>query len=821
MFKTKIDRLFGYIRPFTIVLCCALCAMLLMRFAELGYLFTLAKFGVPRVIGRGLLSMFMCLGVATAALLPLYALLAWWRQRLATAVSAALFGLLIFAEAGLTAIALRRGLPIGSELIMRPSSELLHTLNSVMPVWAAVVLCIGSIGAFTCVCLWATRLRLPRWLTAGAMLLLLLTAPFVGLHKTLTRDIQKPPVANYITNKTLYMLQSCMHLSKVHGHSYGQAFELDRSMLEQFLRDNPGLQPIDSLYPLERTSSSIPDVLSPYFAQLPDGQLPNIVIVVAESLGREWSGDNELGVSFTPFFDSLTRHALYWPNCLSTSNRSFGAVPAITGSVPPGPRGFQFGIMPQHNTLISLLRSNGYRANAFYASDFEFDGIYEYLQAQQVDYFSSSFKMEALGSNKPDVHSFWGYHDEHLFRRSLEELERMDSSNAPMFNLFITISAHDELSLYNGNEQARYISQTQAIIDNAPSESYSDAQQYLKNKAALLYADNALRVLFQRYSKRPDFERTIFVVTGDHSLGVQVRNRLALQHVPLLIWSPLLTRSAQHQPLVTHLDIAPSLAALLHERYGMNMPATVQWASNGLSAGTKFEAKRRMLLLDYDHEITKMLYDNHFYRADLDEAYNIDPTLNIHPIEDKTLKKNLQDKLLIYRHINNYIYLSDHLTQNTLVEIDDSFEILMNHGIDSLTRYALPQPPSQMQPEDYPLLRGYTIVDNLKKLRVKITAKLKVEGNLYEYSQMLLKIGCFGNEFQQIEYYGHITKYLNTDDIQNGQWYDLHIVKDFPLRDVHDANVYIVLSNVTDDSCWTNDNILHLKDIYITVEGSR
>lgn len=816
-----INKTLQFIRPFAIVVCCALGAMLLMRLAELGYLLTVAKFGVPRVVGRGLMSMLMCLGMATAVLLPIYVLLAWWRQRLATAMSAALFGLLIFAEATLTAVAMRRGIPIGSELIMRPAREVLHTLSSVMPVWVAVMICMVAIGAFTCVCLWATRLRLPRWLTIGALMLVLLTAPFVRHHQRLTRDIGKPRVATYIQNKTLYLLHSCKHISTVQGHSYGQAFELDRSILEQFLRDNPGLQPIDSLYPIERASSTIPDVLSPYFAPLPDGQLPNIVIVVAESLGREWSGDNELGVSFTPFFDSLARHALYWPNCLSTSNRSFGAVPAITGSVPPGPRGFQFGVMPQHNTLISLLRSNGYRANAFYAGDFEFDGIYEYLQAQQVDYYSNTFKKEALESNRPEQHFYWGYHDEHLFRRSLEELARIDSCKMPMLNLFITISAHDELNLYNRTEQDHYISQTQAIIDKVATEQRTEAQQYLKHKAAILYADNSLRTLFQRYSKRPDFGRTIFVITGDHALGQQVRNRLTLQHVPLLIWSPLLTNTAQHQPLVTHLDIAPSLAALLHKRYGMNMPATVQWASNGLSIGTKFEAKRRMLLLDYDHEITKILYDNYFYRADLGEAYSIDPALNIHPIEDKSLTNSLQDKLLIYKHINNYMYLTDHLTQNPLVEKDGNFEVLLYHGIDSLTRHALPQPPSQMHPEDYPLLRRYTNIDGIKKLRVKITAKLKIDGNLYQDKQITLKIGCFGNEFQQIEYYGHITKYLNTDDIREGQWYDLHVMKYFPLRDVHDANFYVVLSNVADDASWTNDNTLHLKDIYITVEGSR
>lgn len=821
MFKTRIDRLFGYMHPFAAVVLCALCAMLLMRLAELGLLFTMEKFAVPRVVGRGLLSMLMCLGAATALLLPLYALLAWWRQRLATAVSAALFGLLIFAEAGLTSIALRRGLPIGSELIMRPSHEVLHTLSSAMPVWLAVGLCVGAVGAFTGVSLWATRLRLPRGLTAAALVLVLMAAPFAPKAGKLTSNITKPKVANYIENKTLFLVRSCLHMSRVKEHSYGHDFVLNHNMLERFLRDNPGLQPLDSLYPLERPSSTIPDVLSGFFAPLPDGQLPNVVVVVAESLGREWSGDNELGVSFTPFFDSLARHGLYWPNCLSTSTRSFGAVPSITGSVPPGPRGFQFGIMPQHNSLISLLRSNGYRANAFYASDFEFDGIYEYLLAQQVDYFSSTFKKEALGCGEPDkLCSYWGYHDEYLFQRSLQELERIDSSKSPLFNLFITISAHDELNLNNASEQAHYMHLTQSLIDQLPDGKRGEAQRHLKGKAALLYSDHALRQLFRRYSQRPDFERTIFVITGDHSLGLQVCNRLGFHHVPLLIWSPLLTRSAQHQPLVTHLDIAPSLAALLHGRYGMPLPATAQWASNGLGTGTRFEAKRRMLLLDYDHEITKMIYDNYMFLSDIDEVYAITPTLDMLPVHDASIKDTLRGKLLLYKYINNYIYTTDHLTQHPLVE-REHFELLTYRSIDAFTGHALPQPPSQMQPKEYILLKMPVSTNGFSKLRVQLMGKLMVEGDVCGHHQMTLKMGCYGGNMQHVEYYGYITKYLKDDDLKSDEWYNLHIIRDFNVNNSENVEFYLVLSNVTDDTNWVEDNTLHFNDIYITLEGSR
>jgi phosphoglycerol transferase MdoB-like AlkP superfamily enzyme len=38
--------------------------------------------------------------------------------------------------------------------------------------------------------------------------------------------------------------------------------------------------------------------------------------------------------------------------------------------------------------------------------------------------------------------------------------------------------------------------------------------------------------IFQAYAKRPDFNNTIFVITGDHSCGNRNKNFLSSYHVP-------------------------------------------------------------------------------------------------------------------------------------------------------------------------------------------------------------------------------------------------------------------------------------------------
>ena len=158
--------------------------------------------------------------------------------------------------------------------------------------------------------------------------------------------------------------------------------EFNEEKIEKYKSIFPEREISDDRYPLERTDD-INNVLGQYFKKTEDK--PNIVVIVVESLGADLFGVNKYGYTFTPFLDSLSRHSLLWTNCLSTTPRSFGAVPAITGSVPHGLKGFQFGDIPEYNSLFSVLKDNDYHTSAFYAGEFSFDRAYDYLISQHTD----------------------------------------------------------------------------------------------------------------------------------------------------------------------------------------------------------------------------------------------------------------------------------------------------------------------------------------------------------------------------------------------------------------------------------------------------
>ena len=128
----------------------------------------------------------------------------------------------------------------------------------------------------------------------------------------------------------------------------------------------------------------------------------------------------------TPFLDSLSRHSLLWSNCLSTTPRSAGVLPAITASVPYGAKGFQFGDIPACNSLLPILKENGYNNNVFYACPFSFDRISDYLSSQNIDYMSP-FKNECTQTKTRMISII--HHGDIMTRKCLREVLK-SSENA-------------------------------------------------------------------------------------------------------------------------------------------------------------------------------------------------------------------------------------------------------------------------------------------------------------------------------------------------------------------------------------------------------
>jgi phosphoglycerol transferase MdoB-like AlkP superfamily enzyme len=192
---------------------------------------------------------------------------------------------------------------------------------------------------------------------------------------------------------------------------------------------------------------------------------PNVVIIISESLSAVISGKNTLSGSLTPFTDSLMKAGLSWQYFLSNANKSYGAIPNILASAPPGigERGFintkveylDHKKYPAHTSLVELLKQNGYVTNYYYGGWGAFDNVCFYLAEKHLDNYicEGNFDHAKYGKRKEILQNkVWGYNDKQLFEQSMT-LFKKHVNNRPFLSVYQTLSSH---SPYNLSEDSYY-----------------------------------------------------------------------------------------------------------------------------------------------------------------------------------------------------------------------------------------------------------------------------------------------------------------------------------------------------------------------------
>ena len=79
------------------------------------------------------------------------------------------------------------------------------------------------------------------------------------------------------------------------------------------------------------------------------------------------------------------------------------------------------------------------------------------------------------------------------------------------------------------------------------------------------YTDYAIGKFIKDASKKPWFKDTLFVIVADHSASAAGKTRLpvAVYHIPLIFYAPALLKPAVFAPVVSQIDIAPTLVEVL------------------------------------------------------------------------------------------------------------------------------------------------------------------------------------------------------------------------------------------------------------------
>lgn len=524
---------------------------------------------------------------------------------------------------------------------------------------------------------------------------LLLVAAVVVPYNRLVREERLYP-AHYdfclAVNQPSYSFIKIMDY--MHEKSFlGQADSplYDESIMEAveaYHAAHPEFEYDDPTYPFYRKATD-PDVLGPFFKQTSDGVPPNVVFIIVEGLGRRLTAMWEPMLSFTPFIDSLASEGLFWPQCLSTAERTFGVLPSVFASAPHGRYGFSTTLAPtpRHNSLLRDFERNGYYTSFYYGGDMSFDHYDFFMKSNHVDYlFAPPMVVEDSAHYRLLMENHrWGLDDDQLVGGAIQHMMADSANRRPFVDIYLTLSTHEPFLV---DSIENYEVMVRERVENTPNLTDMEKGNVLKNIpifACYLYLDGCIRRLMDYYASRSDYDNTVFIITGDHRMAPLPFGRAIRKYnVPLIIYSPLLTRTKQMEAVVSHLDITPSINAFLHANYDYAIDDHCHWLGTSFDTVASFRNTRKLMFMLNNRDVVD--YCDSEYIISNRNLYHLDSLLVETTVEDpiryQQMKKELDDFDIVSRFVvqsdlllpkNDQLQLySCHLDfdRNTLVVFD-------------------------------------------------------------------------------------------------------------------------------------------------------
>lgn len=273
----------------------------------------------------------------------------------------------------------------------------------------------------------------------------------------------------------------------------------------------------------------------------------NVMIVIVESFARQYVGSLNTELEgykgYTPCFDSIARQGLLFKQAFANGRISIDAMPALLASLPKINEHFVTSAYALNNIggLGTILGARGYNSQFFHGGTngtMNFDAFVK--QAGYQHYFGRTEY-----ANDADFDGIWGVWDEPFLLRTADELNKMAE---PFLGTVFTVSSHGPYQM-----PAQYVGR------------FPDEGEPLVK--CIGYTDYALGKFFQKVSREPWFNNTLFVVTADHSSGdllEKYRTSVLRFAVPMLLYAPGSTlRGLDTTTTVQHADLLPTLLTLL------------------------------------------------------------------------------------------------------------------------------------------------------------------------------------------------------------------------------------------------------------------
>ncbi len=559
------------------------------------------------------------------------------------------------------------------------------------------------------------KLRFRKWQSAALLLLSLLAVCFYKFSMPSANNFRQTGAYYLECNKVSYWVDdSYNYLRTKDQFNAGKLNDKQLADAITFYQQNHPFDYTSTEYPLLHKNNS-KDVLGSFFnlQQTP----PNIVILVVEGLSRDFSGDKAYATSFTPFLDSLSTKSLVWDNFLSTAPGTFAAHPAISGSLPYGKTGFSLmGVMPDHLSLIKILRLNGYWTNFMIGFNPDFDNMGGYIRLQGTDFILSHYgpKYKEMGVGEEG----WsmGYPDDALYNRSFEVMDSL--KKMPYLNIYHTGTTHMPYLFDQSPIYSKLFDEKMKTINVSP-EVKRTLKACKKVLITYMFSDDCIKHFFSEYAKRPEYSNTIFFITGDHHIGsFPSTGNIDDYHVPLIIYSPMLKAPHKFYSVNSHNNLAPTITALVLNNYKMPyIPEEVNWMGDVIDTCTAFRNTQSMPFMAWSREINDYIYKE--YMLSEGKLYKLTPDLLMEPYRNDSIQEHINLLLENFKVINSYVCDKNKIFPKEKILMPGEKKLLSSFN-DSLLQTIFTEKP------DTNVMPSFTIPKDYRYLYVDVSAYINL-----------------------------------------------------------------------------------------------
>lgn len=340
---------------------------------------------------------------------------------------------------------------------------------------------------------------------------------------------------------------------------------------------------------------------------------PNVVLIITESLGREYWGCMNEGrnipgfKSYTPFLDSLAKHSLIFDNSYANGSKSIHGMSSILAGIPSFKDAFTSSPYPKQKiqSLVSTLEEMGYDTSFYHGAP---NGSMGFLGFGNILGFDHYYGMTEYNNNA-DFDGSWGIWDEPFMQFMNQTFNKKQQ---PFFGTIFTVSSHEPYGVpaqYEGKFPKGTVPMHQAAG----------------------YTDYAFRKFFEAASKEPWFKNTIFVITADHSnqIAYDEYKKVVNRHAtPILIYKPDNSLNGVNHDLCQQIDIYPTILDMI----GYDKPF--------MSWGRSLVGDKQVKPFVISYFASRYMFQQGNYICTFDGKQ----TLGFYDINDKGLEHNLIDK---------------------------------------------------------------------------------------------------------------------------------------------------------------------------------